>query len=81
MPAVIEKLPLNQISRELLHEQNSQLLVTSESVDLSLQNLDIEVNHLLDQRSNLLESLKSNNPGSNLVCVRHQEGRFQVGRL
>jgi len=51
---------LNQISRELLSEQGLGVAVTANSIDSAIQNLDIEVDNLLNQRTEVLNSLQDN---------------------
>lgn len=49
---------LNQISRELLSNKSSGVAVTANSIDLSIQNLGSEVDELLNQRTEVLNSLR-----------------------
>lgn len=49
---------LNQISRELLGEQGLGVAVTTNSIDSAIQSLDTEINNLLNQRTEILNSLR-----------------------
>jgi energy-coupling factor transporter ATP-binding protein EcfA2 len=49
---------LNQISRELLSDQGLGVAVTANSIDSAIQNLGSEVDNLLNQRTEVLNSLR-----------------------